>query len=235
MSPATRASATTTGTRKLRASTWCGRVNGCASALTIALIGRNPQRECAVPPDGSNEPRSYGAGNDEEETVNTLNTPIVICYDRSAGSRRAIETTADLFPGKTAIVLHVWSPIAIIAAAYGGAVSIPTYDDTELQKAAVKVAEEGARVAAEAGLDAKPEIAEVTLEGTWHTILDIADEYDAGLIVLGARGLSTFKSVVLGSASHSVAQHAHRPVLIVPPPVQADKSAEAVVHAGAIA
>ncbi len=37
------------------------------------------------------------------------------------------------------------------------------------------------------------------------------------MIVIGARGLSTFKSFVLGSVSHGVAQHAHVPVLIVPP------------------
>ena len=68
--------------------------------------------------------------------MNTLDTPILIAYDRSEGSRRAITKTAELFPGKTAIILHVWSPLAIIAAAYGGAVTIPSYDDNELQKAA---------------------------------------------------------------------------------------------------
>ena len=113
-------------------------------------------------------------------------------------------------------MLHVWSPIAIIATAYGGAVAIPTYSDDELQKAAAAVAEDGARWATAAGLHAKPETAEVTFDGTWHTILDVADEYDAGFIVVGARGLSTFKSVMLGSVSHGIAQHAHRPVLVVP-------------------
>ena len=68
--------------------------------------------------------------------MNTLDNPIMICYDRSEGSRRAIEKAAELFPGKAAIVLHVWSPMAIIATAYGGAVAIPTYSDDELQKAA---------------------------------------------------------------------------------------------------
>jgi nucleotide-binding universal stress UspA family protein len=143
--------------------------------------------------------------------------PILLCYDRSAGARRAIETAGTLFPKRKAIVLHVWSPIAIMAVAYGTPSPLAAYDDSELQKAALQVAEEGVGVAKAAGLEATPEIAEATFEGTWHTILDVADKRRAALIVLGARGLSTFRSLLLGSVSHGVAQHAHVPVLIVPP------------------
>jgi nucleotide-binding universal stress UspA family protein len=155
------------------------------------------------------------------------NAPILLCYDRSADSRRAIETAGALFPGHKAIVLHVWSPVALMASAYGGMVALPVYDDHELQRAAQQITEDGVRVATEAGLDAQPEIAECTFNGTWHAILEVADEYDVRLIVLGARGLSTFKSLVLGSVSHGVAQHAHRPVLIVPPAILGEQ------HAGA--
>jgi nucleotide-binding universal stress UspA family protein len=182
-------------------------------------------RDC---PDGRQASRSYVSGNDEEESVNTLDNPILICYDRSEGSRRAIEKIAEFFPGKTAIVLHVWSPLAVIAHAYSGAVALPTYSDDELQQAAVTVAEDGWRWATAVGLHAKPEIAEVTSNGTWHTILDVADEYDASLIVVGARGLSAFKSIMLGSVSHGVAQHSHRPVLVVPPAVATHKPGGAV-------
>ena len=88
------------------------------------------------------------------------------------------------------------------------------------QADASKIAEEGCNLAKEAGLRAQPEITEVTLDGTPRAILDIASQYEAELIVLGARGLSTLKSIMLGSVSHGVAQHAHLPVLIVPPPVR---------------
>jgi nucleotide-binding universal stress UspA family protein len=160
--------------------------------------------------------------------------PILICYDGSEGARRAIETTGAMFPGSKAIVLHAWSPIATVAACYGG-LTMPPYDDEAVQDEASKVAEEGCNLAKAAGLKAQPETTEITLDGTWHALLDIAEEYDAALIVLGGRGLSTFKSVVLGSVSHSVTQHAHLPVLVVPPAVRTAMVAEPAEHVAATA
>ena len=49
-------------------------------------------------------------------------------------------------------------------------------------------------------------------------ILDVADELDAEAIVLGSRGLTGVKSLLLGSVSHAVLQHADRPVMVVPSP-----------------
>jgi nucleotide-binding universal stress UspA family protein len=160
--------------------------------------------------------------------------PILLCYDGSAGSLRAIETAGALFPGRKAVVLHVWSPIAMIAAAYaGGAVSLPAYSDDELEEAALKVAAAGERAAAAAGLDAKAEVTEVTYDGISQVILAAADRHDACPVVLGARGLSAFKSLLLGSVSHGVAQHAHRAVLIVPPTAQDEDAAKRVERAAA--
>jgi nucleotide-binding universal stress UspA family protein len=169
-------------------------------------------------------------------TATTPSRPILICYDGSAGARRAIETAGELFPGHRVIVLHAWSPVSVVAASYGGALSMPVWDDDALQAEASKVTEAGCKLATNAGLKAQPEIAEVSSEGTWHTILDIANQYDAELIVLGARGLSAVRSIVLGSVSYSVAQHPHLPVPIVPPDRQPeDAVAEIAEHAAATA
>ena len=161
--------------------------------------------------------------------------PILICYDGSDGAKRAIEAAGGLFAGRKTIVLNVWSPISLMVAAYGGMAALPSYDDDVLQQGASKVSEAGSAIATEAGLKAQPEIAEVTYQGTWHTILDVADQYDAEVIVLGARGLSAFKSALLGSVSHSVTQHAHLPVLIVPPVTQREKVAAPVERAASTA
>lgn len=145
--------------------------------------------------------------------------PILICYDRSAGAKRAIEAAAELCPGRRAIVLHVWSPATIVAAPYNPITPppVPVYNDSEVREAATRVAEEGAELASAGGLVAQCEIAEAASAGIWHAILEVAHEQDAALIVLGSRGISAFESLLLGSVSHGVAQHAHRPVLIVPP------------------
>ena len=47
-----------------------------------------------------------------------------------------------------------------------------------------------------------------------HMIVGYAKEYDCDLIVMGSRGLSGLKEVLVGSTSHYVVQHAHCPVLV---------------------
>jgi nucleotide-binding universal stress UspA family protein len=47
-------------------------------------------------------------------------------------------------------------------------------------------------------------------------MIDIADEIDAAVIVMGSRGLTGAQELFEGSVSHQVAEHADRPVLIVP-------------------
>lgn len=48
-------------------------------------------------------------------------------------------------------------------------------------------------------------------------LIRAADREQADLIVVGARGRSTFANRVLGSTSYSLTHNAHRPVIVVPP------------------
>jgi nucleotide-binding universal stress UspA family protein len=45
-------------------------------------------------------------------------------------------------------------------------------------------------------------------------IVDLAEELEAGLIVMGSRGLGGLRRMLLGSVSDSVVRHAHCPVLV---------------------
>jgi nucleotide-binding universal stress UspA family protein len=89
--------------------------------------------------------------------------------------------------------------------------------DARAREEAQKVAGRGAELATAAGLAAEP-IAEASRGEVWATIIAVADEHDASVIVMGARGLSPVKSLLLGSVPTKVVHHARRPVLVVPGP-----------------
>ena len=49
----------------------------------------------------------------------------------------------------------------------------------------------------------------------WKTIVDIADRNDAATIVMGSRGLTGLRSMLLGSVSSAIVHHADRPTLVI--------------------
>jgi nucleotide-binding universal stress UspA family protein len=139
--------------------------------------------------------------------------PVLICYDGSEESRRAIDVAAALLTEKRAVVLSL-GPIDVVAETYAAAGSGGGDAATRINTEAVAQAEAGAAAARQAGFraEARGELESVT----WRGIVEIAQELDSAVIVVGSRGLSRIREVVEGSVSHDVAEHAGRPVLIVP-------------------
>ena len=80
---------------------------------------------------------------------------------------------------------------------------------------AAQVAARGAELARSSGFEAEARGA--LGAPTWEEVVDVADELDAAVIVIGSRGLNGIREALVGSLSHEVAEHAGRPVLIVPP------------------
>ena len=65
------------------------------------------------------------------------------------------------------------------------------------------------------GIEARGEIRRVSSGDTPEKIVDVAEAVAADLIVLGSRGMSEWKSLVLGGVANKVVQHATCPVLLV--------------------
>ena len=140
--------------------------------------------------------------------------PIVIGYDGSAGARRAIEYGGRLFEGREAIVVTAfedWPP-----AVAGDRRTSASVDVTARAEVEERV-REGVELARAAGFDAlgEPQFAP---RKPWQTLIAVADEHDAELILVGSHGVNGLRPRVLGSVSHQLIHRAHRPVLAVPTP-----------------
>jgi nucleotide-binding universal stress UspA family protein len=150
--------------------------------------------------------------------------PVILCYDGSDDARNAIQRAGGLFAGRRALVVTVWLPTATPGALGFAGETAGMVDLFELDRAAAeagaRVAEEGARIAQEAGLLAEP-VAVQAAGPVWKTIIQIADRNDAATIVMGSRGLTGLRAVLLGSVSSAVVHHAARPTLVVRQPVAA--------------
>jgi nucleotide-binding universal stress UspA family protein len=145
------------------------------------------------------------------------NAPILICYDGSPGAARAIEGAAKLLGSRRAVVLDVAPPITAAESVATLSSVVPGAAFEGLNTAeADQVAAKGAELARSSGFEAEARGA--LAAPTWEGVVDVADELDAAVIVIGSRGLDGLREIVEGSLSHEVAQHAGRPVLIVPPP-----------------
>lgn len=158
---------------------------------------------------------------DPRGRASSADGPLLLCFDGSEDARRAIERGGALFAGRRAVVVTVWQPIADLnSLAWTGTTATPV-DVVELNRAAAedgaRVADEGARVAREAGLEAQPFAVQAS-GPVWNTIVEIADRQDAAAIVMGSRGLSGVRSILLGSVSSGVLHHAHRPTLVIRQP-----------------
>ena len=135
-------------------------------------------------------------------------TTILLATDGSEEARLAATTAADL-ADSTDSELHVVHVGELRPTFLAQTESEPA----ELEREARRKLDEEARRVEEAGGTLKE--AHLRLGRADEEIIELADELDAGLIVMGSRGQGRIRRALMGSVSESVVRHAHCPVTIV--------------------
>lgn len=139
--------------------------------------------------------------------------PVLFAYDGSDHAKAAIRQAArQLRSGRRAIVLTVWEPVAAQPFSPASPV-ILAGPDQATERAASRLADEGAELARASGFDAEPSAERG--ESVWRRIVDSAEEHDAGIVVMGTHGRTGLPLLVMGSIATAAARHTERPVLIV--------------------
>lgn len=130
---------------------------------------------------------------------------IVLAYDGSEGARRALELLGGLVrAGDRVTAVGVAEGIPLFG--YAGTLPSPEQEqerDSRLAEAEESLTAQGIAVSLE------PRVGDPAT-----AILDVAEREEAGLIVLGTRGLGIAERWLIGSVSDKVLHHAHCSVLV---------------------
>jgi len=146
---------------------------------------------------------------------------ILVPLDRSDHSRRALDVAIQIakkFYGKLTLV-HIYSVAPSIIIPESPPLAMPYAPSIYASKFEEAARKEGNSILADGKRRAEAEKveAEVMLrEGhTVQEIIRVTREDDYGLIVMGARGVSRIREMLLGSVTDGVMHHVDCPVLIV--------------------
>ena len=150
---------------------------------------------------------------------------VLIGFDGTPASERAVREAAALFPGRRALVVTVWEAgraydLAMIPAR-GMELSMSSVDirtaeqvDEAMYNEAQQLAQWGAQLASDQGLPAEPLVVadELTVA---DTLVRLAKENEAAVVVLGAHRHARITELLLGSTTRGVLEHAPCPALVV--------------------
>jgi nucleotide-binding universal stress UspA family protein len=148
-------------------------------------------------------------------------TVVVIAFDGSPTSRRAVHYAGQFLSADRAVVLTVWSPLDRgsdpISYDLDGPPDPTNDNEVDIALAeAQRISDEGLELALSVGLPAEQLCVAQTFT-VWGTIIDTADDLDADLIVTGTRATTGLRSLIQSSVADNVLRRGRRPVLIVPP------------------
>jgi len=133
---------------------------------------------------------------------------ILVATDGSETAAAAVEHAADLAKlagTKEVVVIHICPSCT------------PELDpDSKNRETATKIVNEAGEAVASEGVQVRTVLEmDFPHEEVGEALLDIIKNEKADLLVIGSRGLSEFKGILLGSVSHKVLQRAECPVLVI--------------------
>jgi len=140
---------------------------------------------------------------------------IIVAFDGSKDSTKAVRLAASLASrfGSSLVLVHVYPSPAIGFSAASG-MPIPDYGDLEdaAKASGQAVLSKGMDFAKELGIKVKGELIEAP--SVVEAIVNFSDTEKADLIVVGTRGMTGFKQLIIGSVSSGLVSHAKCPVLV---------------------
>jgi nucleotide-binding universal stress UspA family protein len=133
---------------------------------------------------------------------------IMISTDGSENAEVAVKHAAELArltASSEALVVHICT-----------ACNADLDPDEANMETANKIVRQAGAILEEAGLEVATHVETgYPPESIGNAIIDIASEQQVDLLVLGSRGLSEFKGMLLGSVSNKVVQKVSCPVLVI--------------------
>jgi nucleotide-binding universal stress UspA family protein len=148
--------------------------------------------------------------------------PVLIGFDGSDAAANAIRAAGRLLAPRPALVVSVWErgvayesfelatmPMAPLDTRVSAEMEESLYDGARM------LAGRGAALAREAGFDAEP-LTVADERSIADTLIHLAEDRGADVIVVGAQGRSRLEEMLMGSTSRGLVRHAGRPVLVVP-------------------
>ncbi|MBZ8177490.1 universal stress protein [Corynebacterium poyangense] len=150
---------------------------------------------------------------------------MLIAYDGSEESCRAMTCAAHLLKPRHVEILTVWEPVHRQAARAVGVSGLrqaewsPTGEDTDpAYREARDMCRQGVELAESLGLLPRAHLVECATS-VWSAIVDAAQELQVDLIVSGTRAQTGFRSFWQTSTSENVINNGGIPVFVVPPAV----------------
>lgn len=122
--------------------------------------------------------------------------PVVVGWDGSAGAKTAFEAATRLFPGRDLLLVSVDSPT-----------------DTDGPASSVDTGESGGRTVTRLRVERGRGL---HAHAVAEALTTCARERDAAAIVVGSRGRSMAREIVLGSSAMATVHNGERPVMVVP-------------------